>query len=64
MEKYELYKEAKNYKIKQREKSIQERLNEKRRQSKPHPNRRIPQIQRPQPPPNPYDDIFNYKGFS
>jgi len=64
MEKYELYKEAKNYKIKQREKSIQERLNEKRRQNKPHPNRRIPQIQRPQPPPNPYDDIFNYKGFS
>lgn len=59
MDRYEKYKEAKNIKIK-KEKSLQERLNEKRR-NKPHPNCRIPQIQRPQPP-NPYDDIFNYKG--
>jgi hypothetical protein len=62
MEKYEKYKEAKNFKIRQ-ERTIQERLNEKRRQqAKPHPNRRIPQLQRPAPPANPYHDIFNYKG--
>jgi hypothetical protein len=61
MEKYEKYKEAKNFKIRQ-EKTLQQRLNEKRRQQKPHPNRRIPELQRPIPPANPYTDIFNYKG--
>ena len=63
MERYEKYKEDKNVKIKaaQKEKSLQARLNEKRRNN-PHPNRRIPELQRPTPPVNIYDDIFNYKG--
>jgi len=63
MDRYEQYKEAKNMKIKaiEKEKTLQARLNEKRRNN-PHPNRRIPQLQRPAPPVNIYDDIFNYKG--
>jgi len=60
MERYEKYKEMKNIKIK-KEKSLQERLNEKRRNN-PHPNRRIPPLQRPSPPRGKYHDIFNYKG--
>lgn len=63
MDKYEEHKKVRNEKIK-KEKTLQERLNAKRRNN-PHPNRRIPHIQRPAPPltsSNPFDDIFNYKG--
>jgi hypothetical protein len=61
MDKYESYKKAKNKKISM-EKSLQERLLEKRR-AKPHPNRKIPTLQRPAAPINPFVDIFNnYKG--
>jgi hypothetical protein len=60
MDKYESYKNAKNKKISM-ERSLQERLLEKRRNT-PHPNRKIPAQLRPIAPVNPFDDIFNYKG--
>jgi len=53
-----------NHKVKKREKAktLDERLAEQRR-AKPHPNRRVPTLQRPIPPQiNPYADMFRYKG--
>jgi len=64
MDKYEEHKKAKNEIIRKKEQTLPERLNAKRK-SNPHPNRRIPHLQRPAPPitsSNPFDDIFNYKG--
>jgi len=57
----EAYENHKSKKKKAKEKSIEQRLVESR-QAKPHPNRRIPTLQRPVPPLNPYADMFRYKG--
>jgi hypothetical protein len=56
--------DAKKKLTKQRKKEqLQNQKKKEQLQNQPHPaGRNIPQTQLPQPPPNPFDEIFKYKG--